>query len=421
MASDSSRFWCSFVPTSFLHSLADNELEDTEIREAARATAKRDISWLEPECKKADDELHTAPVFHEFNEDGMNLYLYDARGSLLQGGLMKISQTPELDATLMLIRERLRRIHDFFKDVFNHDLYTMDKNMEITFHYGRDYINAHWTGYHIILGSGKSPHVKDFSLVEDVLAHEITHAVIMETGHLENAHETGALVEHLADVFAVMHKQRLQAGILGIEIEQYPWTIGEGLWCAVADECKEPFAIASAAKTADSAVNHPRYFRSMKNPQATRQPIHWTEYRRLHHDRGGVHHNSGIPNHAFYIAATKSGLPPWEGVGKIWFKAMRNRNLGNDCTFARFAAFTLAYAEHKGSPSVREAIASGWQSVGVDPDHLPNAALVLTSFVSDHPLVMNDEAKAKVLGLLGSTTFPEFDHMTSSTSRFRKR
>lgn len=406
MAYEHPHYWCSFVPNSFLLSLAEDELVNTEIREVARATAERDPSRLGLEFEQPEDEPEPTHTFHIIREHGLILFLKDVKGSFYKGGgPMKNGNDPELDTTIIAIRASLRRIYDFFEDVFGHDVREMRSEMTIIFNYGKNYADALWTGDNIILGSGKPPYVKNFALDEDVLAHEITHAVIKEVGLLENAHESGALFEHLADVFAVMHKQRLQAGNRVMPIDKYPWTIGDSL-----------FAIASAADAADGLKNRYRCLRSLKDPQAMGHPAHWDDYRRLYNDNGGVHHNCGIPSHAFYIAATDSGLPSWEGVGQVWYKAMMNRNLGKDCTFARFAAFTLAYAENQGIQSIQAAIESGWRTVGVDPDVLPNAALALTSYVGDEQIGPSDEMKAK-MRLHGLKPL-EFDRMKSKVARY---
>lgn len=48
------------------------------------------------------------------------------------------------------------------------------------------------------------------------------------------------------------------------------------------------------------------------------QLAHWKDFKKLDIslDNGGVHINSGIPNRAFYLAATKIGGYAWE---KYWF------------------------------------------------------------------------------------------------------
>ena len=42
-------------------------------------------------------------------------------------------------------------------------------------------------------------------------------------------------------------------------------------------------------------------------------------------DNGGVHINSGIPNHAFFLAATILGGFAWERAGKIWYAALTKK------------------------------------------------------------------------------------------------
>jgi Zn-dependent metalloprotease len=42
------------------------------------------------------------------------------------------------------------------------------------------------------------------------------------------------------------------------------------------------------------------------------------DYVRTFEDNGGVHINSGIPNRAFYLAATALGGHAWEKIGRIW-------------------------------------------------------------------------------------------------------
>ena len=46
------------------------------------------------------------------------------------------------------------------------------------------------------------------------------------------------------------------------------------------------------------------------------QPAHMDDYVHTTDDNGGVHINSGIPNHAFYLAATELGGYAWEKAGR---------------------------------------------------------------------------------------------------------
>jgi len=47
-------------------------------------------------------------------------------------------------------------------------------------------------------------------------------------------------------------------------------------------------------------------------------PAHMRDFVETDEDHGGVHINSGIPNHAFYLLATALEKPAWEDAGRIW-------------------------------------------------------------------------------------------------------
>ena len=59
------------------------------------------------------------------------------------------------------------------------------------------------------------------------------------------------------------------------------------------------------------------------------------------HDSGGVHTNSGIPNHAFYLAATALGGNAWEQRRPGLVRRPHRPGLAKDIGFAGFAAATV--------------------------------------------------------------------------------
>ncbi|MFF1794644.1 M4 family metallopeptidase, partial [Kitasatospora sp. NPDC058263] len=77
------------------------------------------------------------------------------------------------------------------------------------------------------------------------------------------------------------------------------------------------------------------------------QPAHLRDYVRTAQDNGGVHINSGIPNHAFYLLATALGGPAWERAGRIWYDALTGGELAQDASFTDFAKLTVAAAQHR--------------------------------------------------------------------------
>ena len=57
------------------------------------------------------------------------------------------------------------------------------------------------------------------------------------------------------------------------------------------------------------------------------QPGHMDDFVQTYEDNGGVHINSGIPNHAFYQVAINIGGFAWERAGRIWYDALRDSRL----------------------------------------------------------------------------------------------
>ena len=81
-------------------------------------------------------------------------------------------------------------------------------------------------------------------------------------------------------------------------------------------------------------------------------------------DDGGVHLNSGIPNHAFYLAATAVGGPAWEVAGRIWYDTLVG-GLDPAADFLTFAAATARAAQARFGPEVEQAVRTAWEAVGV--------------------------------------------------------
>lgn len=83
-------------------------------------------------------------------------------------------------------------------------------------------------------------------------------------------------------------------------------------------------------------------------------------------DNGGVHINSGIPNHAFYLTAMEIGGNAWDKAGKIWYIALRDM-LRYNANFQSAADKTFQVAGVLfGSGSKEQlAVKNGWAGVGI--------------------------------------------------------
>lgn len=93
------------------------------------------------------------------------------------------------------------------------------------------------------------------------------------------------------------------------------------------------------------------------------QPKHMEDLYTGDGDRGGVHINSGIPNHAFYLAAKAPGGYSWEKAGKVWYKTMTSGRIPVDYDFKTFAAVGLMSRDRSSGRRYRSCsqyLGAGW-------------------------------------------------------------
>lgn len=220
-----------------------------------------------------------------------------------------------------------------------------------TVHYGRDYDNAFWDGTQMVFGDGDGQVFNRFTIAVDVIGHELGHGVTELTAGLAYRGQSGALNESVSDVFGSMVKQRS----LGQQAADADWLIGAGLFTdRVRGEALR------SMRAPGTAYDDPQL-------GADPQPAHMRDYVETRDDNGGVHINSGIPNHAFYLAATAIGGNAWEGAGQVWYDALTGDGIAADCDFATFADLTVRAAETRyaaDAPEVR-AVRDAWVQVGV--------------------------------------------------------
>ena len=80
-----------------------------------------------------------------------------------------------------------------------------------------------------------------------------------------------------------------------------------------------------------------------------------------------MHTNSGIPNRAFYLVATRSAGNAWDAAGPIWYAALRDNRLNPTATFQEFARLTVANAQQTYGAQSKEAdaVTDAWTTVKV--------------------------------------------------------
>jgi len=241
--------------------------------------------------------------------------------------------------------------YNFYWNVFNRDsIDDAGLPLDGTVHYGKDYDNAYWDGQRMIYGDGDQEQFDRFTKCVDVIGHELTHGVTQNEAGLIYLGQPGALNESISDVFGSLVKQFS----LNQTAAQADWLIGAGLFMPSV----QGKAIRSM-KAPGTAYNDPVLG---KDPQ----PSHMDQYNHTFSDNGGVHINSGIPNHAFYLAAVKVGGYAWDTLGWVWYNTLRRVDLGKAADFATFAALTVEQAEIDfPTGPVVQAIIDAWKAVGV--------------------------------------------------------
>lgn len=88
-------------------------------------------------------------------------------------------------------------------------------------------------------------------------------------------------------------------------------------------------------------------------------------------DQGGVHTNSGIPNHAFYLAATALGGYSWEKAGPVWYAALNDpsiKGIDTKGAFKVFADLTVKYAGSMFDADTQAKVKKAWVDVKVLTD-----------------------------------------------------
>ncbi len=246
---------------------------------------------------------------------------------------------------------------DFFAKVYGRASIN-NANLALTssVHYQEDprfgYDNAFWNGSQMVYGDGQL--FNRMTIALDVVAHELTHGVTQYEAGLAYESQSGALNEHMSDVFGALTRQWVKKQISPAKAD---WSIGKGLF-------RKPSMRNMSLRSMSApgtAYNDPDF-------GVDPQPADMSGYVNLPNtpegDYGGVHYNSGIPNRAFYLAAVAIGKPAWEVAGKIWYITLTERLLSR-ADFKKCAYETISVAgDYFGAPTSK-AVRDAWTKVGV--------------------------------------------------------
>ena len=172
--------------------------------------------------------------------------------------------------------DTIRYEHDIICNVY-HFLEFLNNN-KIEFKYDnliiicnvKDLDNAYWNGFYLTFGNGTSGHSAFTSQM--IVGHELSHALIQQINDLEYQGQSGSLNESFADIGGVCYEFYMKE-----KFSSLGWELGSETGLKL---------------------------RNMKDPHECNQPMKVNDLYYVnpdsYDDNGGVHTNSGIPNHMFY-------------------------------------------------------------------------------------------------------------------------
>lgn len=264
----------------------------------------------------------------------------------------------------------VEKTYDYFKSTFNRNSYdNAGAVLKSYVHYSSSYDNAGWSGTEMIYGDGAT--VFKPLTAFDVTAHELGHAVCEYTAGLAYQRESGAMNEGFSDIWGAVVEHKYAP-------EKENFLIGE-----------------------DITIASPGYLRSLSNPKVaySKQPdtyrgINWKAATveegcatpiggSFGNDYCGVHTNSGVLNHWFYILVMgKTGTNDigksynvtgigWDKAEKIVYK-LESTYLTANSTYKNARDFGIQVAKELFGDKTPEAIATqdAFYAVGIGSKYL---------------------------------------------------
>lgn len=275
--------------------------------------------------------------------------------------------------------------YDFWKNIFNRNSYD-DAGAKIKSYVHYDdtpattagFDNAFWNGSVMTYGDGSSMNVLT---ALDICGHEIGHAICSYTSDLAYQNQSGAMNEGLSDIWGVCIEQYGRNGNLSSPVDTASpgtsaiWKIGEDI--------------------TSGGLRSISYPRSKGNPDTFKGTYYTTTADdgscspSQGNDNCGVHNNSGVLNHWFYIVtagktgtnnapATFGGAFAYNVVGigmakssQITYYAERDYLTAN-ATFMDMRNATIAVANslYCGTSLEVQSVTKAWKAVNVGANYV---------------------------------------------------
>jgi len=334
---------CSIVPPHMLRKLAESD--DPQLRKKATDTlnltaqlrGQRQFLGLVAPARLTPGAL-TRTVYNANSQQNLPGTLARSEGQAATGDTATDQAYDGAGATW-----------DLYRTVFGRDsIDNAGMPIESSTHYGTGYDNAFWNGSQMVYGDGDGTVFHNFTGAVDVIGHELTHGVTQSASGLVYHGESGALNEHLSDVFGSLVKQYTNHQ----SAASADWLIGQGV------------LISPNARALRDMRNPGTAYRNVPGIGDDPQPDNYANLYTGTFDNGGVHINSGIPNKVFASYAVACGGNAWDTAGKVWYRVATGGSLPATATFSQFKQLTVQGATAIAPGSVA-ALTAAWNAVGV--------------------------------------------------------
>jgi Zn-dependent metalloprotease len=353
----------AIVPPHMLQAIIDSDDASEEDKDRARKNLKR-LHAIRAARGGADPAAPTAKRLYRL--------IYDAEESneLPGNRVRKEGGVAVADVSSNEVYDYFKKSFDFYYEVFKRNsIDDLGMSLVGSVHFDDEpgppgFDNAFFDSRsrQMVFGDGDGTMFGSFTKSLDVIGHELTHGVTDRTAALPYHQQSGALNESMSDVFGSMIKQYS----LKQTAEEADWLIGAelllpGLHAKGLRSMKEPGTAFQNTPFGDD--NQPAHMDGYVDLPDDDDPLN---------DAGGVHINSGIPNHAFFLVATALGGHSWDQAGPIWYKTLLDPKLRRfaakpqnwDKCFRVFADLTCVHALDYGS-DVQAVVKKAWTHVGV--------------------------------------------------------
>jgi Zn-dependent metalloprotease len=276
--------------------------------------------------------------------------IYDWKsGPNLPGTLVRSEGgAPTADADVNAAYDNTGKVYDFWKEFAELDSWTNNgapiiSTVNFKDPNGEPLQNAYWNGEQMVFGKGYASSL-------DVVGHELTHAYTEHTIELVPSGQAGALNEAFSDIVGEVIEWE--------QTESTDWEMGTNVPGGPFRSLKEP---GKYKELAEAGISKPN-------------PGKLSEWIITCLDNFGMHINSTIVSHAFYLAATSPGMNPLE-TGLVFIEGVTHFLEVPNPTLevARGAIVKAANAGFGEGSSGAAAVESAFNTVGLNGTAQPPA------------------------------------------------